>query len=73
MKKKPPVLRFPKPKAVAQPDDRHWHNGGDIEIGLYARSLHKAAKSPHRNPGPGTEPQGSVGCVPGHPALQAVR
>ena len=45
MKKKPPVLRFPKPMAVAQPDDRHWHNGGDIEIGFYARSLHKAAKS----------------------------
>jgi len=45
MKKKPPVLRFPKPMAVPQPDDRHWHNGGDIEIGFYARTLHKAAKS----------------------------
>ena len=45
MKKKPPVLRLPKPKAVAQSDDRSWHNGGDIEIGLYARSLHKAAKT----------------------------
>src|SRR5712692_957907 len=45
MKKKPPVLRFPKPKTVAQPDDRSWHNGGDIEIGFYARSLHKAAKT----------------------------
>jgi hypothetical protein len=44
MKKKPPVLRLPKPKVVAQSDDRHWHNGGDIEIGLYARSLHRAAK-----------------------------
>ena len=45
MKKKPPVLRFPKPKKVAQPDERTWHNGGDIEIDLYARSLHKAAKT----------------------------
>jgi hypothetical protein len=45
MKKKPPVLQFPNPKTVAQPDDRHWHNGGDIEIGFYARSLHRAAKT----------------------------
>jgi hypothetical protein len=45
MKKKLPVVRFPKPKAVAQSDDRHWHNGGDVEIGLYARSLHRAAKT----------------------------
>jgi hypothetical protein len=45
MKRKPPVLRFPTGKAVAQPDDRHWHNGGEIEIGFYARSLHKAAKN----------------------------
>jgi hypothetical protein len=45
MKKKPPVLRFPPAKAAAQPDERHWHNGGDIDIGLYARSLHKAAKT----------------------------
>ncbi len=45
MKKKPPVLRFPPAKSVAETDDRHWHNGGDIEIGFYARSLHKAAKN----------------------------
>src|ERR1019366_9156751 len=45
MNKKPPVLRFPNPKAAARTDDRHWHNGGDIEIGFYARSLHKAAKT----------------------------
>lgn len=45
MKKKPSVIQFPNPKAVPQPDDRHWHNGGGIEIGFYARSLHKAAKS----------------------------
>jgi len=45
MKKKPAVIQFPHPKAVPHPDDRHWHNGGDIEIGFYARSLHKAAKN----------------------------
>jgi hypothetical protein len=45
MKKKPPVLHFPNPKTAAQSDDRHWHNGGDVEIGFYARSLHKAAKT----------------------------
>jgi hypothetical protein len=45
MKKKPPALRFPKPKAVFQSDERSWHNGGNIEIGLYARSLHNAAKT----------------------------
>src|SRR5664279_3262345 len=45
MKKKPPVLRLAKPKAVFQSDERSWHNGGDIEIGLYARSLHNAAKT----------------------------
>src|ERR1022692_2044969 len=45
MSKKPPVKRFLKSKAVAQSADRSWHNGGDIEIHLYARSLHKAAKT----------------------------
>jgi hypothetical protein len=45
MKKKPPVVRFPPEKSVAQPDDRSWHNGGGIEIGFYARSLQKAAKN----------------------------
>ena len=45
MKKKPSVLRLTKPKAVFQSDERSWHNGGDIEIGLYARSLQKAAKT----------------------------
>jgi hypothetical protein len=45
MKKKPPVLRFPPAKAPAETDDRSWHNGGDIEIGFYARSLHNAAKT----------------------------
>jgi hypothetical protein len=45
MKKTPPVLRFSKAKAKAEIADRSWHNGGDIEIDLYARSLHKAAKT----------------------------
>jgi hypothetical protein len=45
MNKKPPVSRFSNPKAVAHPDDRHWHNGGDIEIHMYARSLQRAAKA----------------------------
>jgi hypothetical protein len=45
MKKKPSVLRSLPPKIPAQSDDGHWHTGGDIEIGFYARSLHKSAKS----------------------------
>jgi hypothetical protein len=45
MKKKPSVPRPAKPMAVFQDDEPTWHNGGDIEIGLYARSLHKAAKT----------------------------
>jgi hypothetical protein len=45
-KKRSPVLRLAKrPKAAFQSSERSWHNGGDIEIGLYARSLHKAAKT----------------------------
>lgn len=42
--KKKPVIQFPDPKKVPPPDDRQWHNGGDIEIGFFARSLHEAAK-----------------------------
>jgi hypothetical protein len=45
MKKQPPIRQVSKVKAVAQPDERRWHNGGDIEIMMYARSLHKAAKN----------------------------
>jgi hypothetical protein len=30
---------------VVRPDDRHWHDGADLEINLYARSLQKAAKT----------------------------
>ena len=44
MKKMLPVIRFSKAKGVAHNDDRSWHNGGDIELHLYARSLQKAAK-----------------------------
>src|SRR5271169_5000232 len=33
-----------KPKPRLKTGDRRWHNGGDIEIHLYARSLHNAAK-----------------------------
>lgn len=45
MDKKPPALRSLKAKALAEIVNRFWHNGGDIEIGLYARSLHRAAKT----------------------------
>jgi hypothetical protein len=45
MKKKPLAPRFSKPKAVAQSADRHWHNGGDLELYLYARALRNAARS----------------------------
>jgi hypothetical protein len=43
MKKKPPVLKFPNQEAAAHVDERHWHNGGDIEIYQYALSLQQAA------------------------------
>lgn len=42
--KKPPASRVPTPKAALQSDHESWHNGCDIEIGFYARSLHYAAK-----------------------------
>ncbi|HEY3443598.1 MAG TPA: hypothetical protein VGK29_22765 [Paludibaculum sp.] len=45
MKKKSPVLKFQRPNRALGGDGRSWHNGGDIEIGLYARSLRKAAKT----------------------------
>lgn len=45
MARKPPVSKLPKPKAPAHSDVQSWHNGGDIEIALYARSLHRAAKT----------------------------
>ena len=43
-KKKLYVIQFPKPMAIANCGGRSWHNGGDIEIGLYGRSLRKARK-----------------------------
>lgn len=45
MPKKPPVIKFLNPNASAEPDDRSWHDGGDIEIALYAMSLRRAAKT----------------------------
>ena len=43
--KKKVASRIPDPKTRIEIDgDRSWHNGGDIEIGFYARSCHKAAK-----------------------------
>jgi hypothetical protein len=43
--KKKAASRVPTPKTEIGPGDRKWHNGGDIEIGFYARSLHNAAKT----------------------------
>ena len=45
MRKKPPIIRFPKAKAKAETANRSWHNGADIEIDTYARSLQKAART----------------------------
>ncbi len=51
------VSRFSKPKAKKSGSIENWHNGADIEIHLYARSLQKAAKSlvqtlePEQSPG----------------------
>ena len=44
MAKKLPVIKFPIPREIPGSDDRSWHNGGDIEIALSARSLQIAAK-----------------------------
>jgi hypothetical protein len=45
MNKKPPVSRFSRPKPENQTAELSWNNGYDIEVDLYARSLHKAAKT----------------------------
>lgn len=45
MKKQPLVFRLANPEPIFQSNERSWHNGGDIEAGLYARSLHKAART----------------------------
>jgi hypothetical protein len=42
--KKKVASRIPEPKTPIEIDERSWHNGGDIEIGFYARSCHKATK-----------------------------
>jgi hypothetical protein len=43
--KKPPVIRLPKVIAIAQSNDRSWHNGGNIEIYQDALSLQQAART----------------------------
>ena len=45
MKKKPHVLHLTNAKTVAQSDDRSWHNGADVELLLYSRSLCKSAQA----------------------------
>jgi hypothetical protein len=45
MSKKLPVTRFSGVKAKAETAERSWHNGADVEIHLYARSLQSAAKT----------------------------
>jgi hypothetical protein len=44
MKKKPPVVKSI-PRRRAQAQERAWHNGGDIELHLYARSLRRAVRT----------------------------
>ncbi len=44
MNRKPAASRLPRQKVRSGPM-RSWHNGGDIEIHRYARSLQKAAKT----------------------------
>lgn len=44
MNTKPTRNRFSRSKAKPGAIVEEWHNGADIEIHLYARSLHKAAK-----------------------------
>ena len=43
--KKPNVSSLPKPNPGPRPLVHTWHNGGDIEILQYARSLQKAART----------------------------
>ena len=45
MKKKPTSRRTTKPTYPIKTEDRSWHNGGDIEIHMYARSLQRAARA----------------------------
>jgi hypothetical protein len=45
MTKKPPRSRFSRPKPKHGVVIESWHNGADVEIHRYARSLQKAAKT----------------------------
>jgi len=48
MKKPKPAKRLTKPAPASAADsyaEHEWHNGGDIEINFYARSLRKAARA----------------------------
>lgn len=44
MKNKPPATRTLQIVSPRQRAEASWHNGAEIEIGLYARSIHKSAK-----------------------------
>ncbi|MBS1828802.1 MAG: hypothetical protein JST93_26100 [Acidobacteria bacterium] len=44
MKKKRPTIHSVPPVAPTARTEEHWHNGADIEISFYARSLHHTAK-----------------------------
>jgi hypothetical protein len=61
MKKKPPVIRFPGVKTVAQLEDRHWHNDGDTDVRQIAPPNGHEAR---RRPEPATGPRDGPGCVP---------
>ena len=45
MKKATPVTRFSKPRVKTRATNETWHNGADVEIHFYARSIQKAAKA----------------------------
>jgi hypothetical protein len=45
MNKKRPVSRVSRRKVKIEINNRPWHHGGDLELFLYARSLHKAAQN----------------------------
>ena len=46
MRKKPTASRILKPQPTPKPaDEDTWHNGADVEIIIYARSLQKAAQT----------------------------
>ena len=71
MKKKLPVIQFPKAKAVTEIADRSWHNGGRHRNRPLRPVTSESRQNTRQIPGSGAEPQDGVGCVSGHPALQA--